>query len=142
MTDQTRSGKFRAEAGYSSEELIAIYELGRLYFEMGYFAPAERIFSGLLSIDPNMTPARLGLGLLKLELGLYQDATAHFRQALQNNVYEAQSKLGLCAAFLATGEKARAASLLAEVGKATDAGQPLDSETKRLFDAFVVRCQT
>ena len=96
---------------YTSEELTSIYELGRLYFEMGYFAPAERIFSGLAAVDDDRTPSRLGLGLVKLERGLYQEAAVHFRAALQSNTYTLQSKLGMCAAFVAVGEVSRARSI-------------------------------
>ncbi len=35
---------------YSQTELNSIYELGRLYYEMGYFAPAERLFTGLSAV--------------------------------------------------------------------------------------------
>ena len=57
---------------YPEPILRAIYELGRLYYEMGYFAPAERVFAGLASIDKGSTASDVGLGLVKLECGLYR----------------------------------------------------------------------
>jgi lipopolysaccharide biosynthesis regulator YciM len=125
---------------YSKEELIAIYELGRLYFEMGYFIPAERVFSGLAAVDKNQTCARLGLGLVKIEQGMYQDAVTHLRLALQQAAWEIQAKLGLCATFIASGEEQRARSLLGEVSKAVETGKAVNSETKRLLEAFWLSC--
>ncbi len=125
---------------YSGEELSSIYELGRMYFEMGYFAPAERIFNGLCAVGEPRTPARLGLGLVKLERGLYQEAAAHFRAALQVPGCSLQSKLGLCAAFVAVGEISRARSILTEIGKSGELSSDTDAEVRRLFEAFAIRC--
>lgn len=126
---------------YSSEELATIYELGRLYFEMGYFAPAERVFSGLSSVDDFRTPARIGLGLVKLERGLYQEASTHFRAALQSGSFELQAKLGLCASFVAAGELSRTQSILGEISKSVEDGQELEPEERKLFEALIIRCR-
>ena len=126
-----------SEAGYSREELTSMYELGRLYYEMGYVAPAERMFAGLAGIDGNATASRIGLGLLKLERGAFQEATAHFRSALQAGTYVVSAKIGLVLAFIGLQEFARARSLLSEVGK-----DPLEitPEIKQLVDALTERC--
>ena len=105
------------ESKYSTDELVSIYELGRLYYEMGYLVPAERIFAGLAAVDGNQTAARIGLGLLKMERGLFQDATNQFRAALQAGVFPLQAKLGLVIAFLGLQELPRARSLLSELSK-------------------------
>lgn len=124
-------------ADYSKEELIAIYELGRLYFEMGYFIPAERIFSGLAAVDSNgCTCARLGLGLVKLEQGLYQEAVTQLRAALQQTTWEIPTKLSLCASFIASDEEQRARSLLLEVSKAVESGKAIDPEQRKLLEAL------
>lgn len=128
-------------ATYSNEELIAIYELGRLYFEMGYFAPAERIFNGLAAIDEGRSPARLGLGLIRLERGLHQEAATQFRQVLELGTYELQAKLALCGAFVATGELPRAKSLLNELAKVLERNPGTDPELRKLYQAFVLRCR-
>jgi hypothetical protein len=107
---------------------------------MGYFVPAERIFNGLIAVEESATPARVGLGLVKLERGLYQEATQHFRHALQHGSYSLQVKLGLVASFIASGERARARTILAEISKAGEINERLDPEIKRLFEAFVIRC--
>jgi hypothetical protein len=126
---------------YSNEELVAIFELGRLYFEMGYFAPAERIFAGLSVVDDERTPCRIGLGLVKLERGLFQEATTHFRQSLQIGKYPILAKLGLCAAFVAMKEMSRAQSILAEISNDPDHLRMIDPDQQRLFEALVLRCR-
>ena len=128
------------ENTYSNEELSSLYELGRLYFEMGYFAPAERVFNGLCAVGEGRTPARLGLGLVKLERVLYQEATIQFRNALQLTSSSLQAKLGLCAAFIAIGEISRARTILAEIAKSAELNEQTDAEIRRLFEAFVIRC--
>lgn len=126
---------------YSGEELAAIYELGRLYFEMGYFPAAERIFSGLSAIDGGFTPARIGLGLLRIENGQYNDATTFFRGELPDGNYKIEAKLGMCAAFMALGEVPRARSLLGQIDKDFQAVKNLNPELQRLWQAFAIRCE-
>jgi len=126
-----------AEAGYTREELTAMYELGRLYYEMGYVAPAERMFAGLAGIDGNATASRIGLGLLKIERGAFQEATAHFRAALQAGTYIPSAKIGLVIAFIGMQEFARARSLLSEVTKDP---RDLTPEMKQLVEALTERC--
>ncbi len=104
-------------ATYSKEELTAIYELGRLYYEMGYFVPAERIFAGLCAVDSGQTAARLALGIVKLECGLFADSLVHLRHANQEPQYEMPAKLALSAAFVGMKELMRAQSMLAEIKK-------------------------
>ncbi|MFN8391700.1 MAG: hypothetical protein U0136_15535 [Bdellovibrionota bacterium] len=126
---------------YSRDQLNAVYELGRMYFEMGYFVPAERIFAGLTVVDGAVTPARVGLGLLKLERGLFQESTAFFRSAIQANTYALEAKLGLVAAFLGMGELPRARSLLSEVAKEMQGTPGISPEIRTLAEAFAERCQ-
>ena len=126
---------------YGKEQLRAVYELGRMYFEMGFFVPAERIFAGLAAVDAGTTAARLGLGLLKLERGLFQESTVYFRAALQANTFPLEAKLGLVAAFIGLGEHPRARSLLGEVARDIQAQPNIDAEVRTLAEAFAERCQ-
>ncbi len=93
------------------------YELGRLYYEMGYMAAAERIFGGLARTDAGTTPSRIGLGLIKLEGGLHGEAAQFFRVSLEYGNYVLQARLGLCCCFLASGENNRAYSMLEQISK-------------------------
>jgi hypothetical protein len=128
---------------YTQEDLTSIYELGRMYFEMGFFMPAERIFAGLTVVDNGTTPARLGLGLLKLERGLFQESTVFFRASLQAKTFTLEAKLGLVAAFLGMGEIPRARSLLAEIAKEIQSTPAaVHPEVRTLAEAFAQRCQS
>lgn len=125
---------------YSREELVGIYELGRMYLEMGYFTPAERIFSGLVVVDQGQTPARLALGLVKLERGLYQESLLQLRSALQQNSFPVQAKLGLVAAFVATKELQRAKSMLNQIQKDHGPIAAMEHNLRALWEAFSIRC--
>ena len=126
---------------YSNEELVAIYELGRLYFEMGYFVPAERIFNGLAVVDGGKTPARLGLGLVKLERGLFQEAMIHLRGVLKSGPHRMQAKLALCAAHIGAGEIVRSQSILGEIAQELGQGVEIHHEQRRFYEALVLRCR-
>ncbi len=124
---------------YSREELTGIYELGRMYFEMGYFTPAERIFAGLAVVDDGRTPARLALGLTKLERKQYEESLTQLRLVLQQGGYAPQAKLALAAAFIATGELARAKSTLVQIQKDHGPVASLDSGLTSLWEALWIR---
>ncbi len=125
---------------YHDEELLSIYELGRMYYEMGYFVPAERIFQGLLAVDGNNTPARLGLGLLKLEHRAYPEAIINFKTAVQNNHYPIQAKLGLACSFIGLGEIDRAKQLLLQLAPELETNREISSELRALWEMLALRC--
>lgn len=124
---------------YSTEELSSIYELGRTYFEMGFFAPAERLFNGIIALNPQFVPARLALGMVKLENGLFEESSTHFRAVLDVGGFDIQAKLGLCAAFVASNELPRAQSILAELSGVIENERGLDTDIRKLYEAFVLR---
>ncbi len=128
-----------AVGSYTDHTLQAIYELGRLYFDMGYFVPAERIFGGLANVDQGTTPARVGLGLIKLEAGLYEESVTHFRDALEKKEFEPQAKLGLAMAFLALGEDSRARWIVNELKQKRAKELQVDSNLGRLTDCLLAR---
>jgi hypothetical protein len=109
---------------FSREEVDAIYELGRMYYEMGYFAAAERIFAGLVVVDRGQSPARLALGLLKLERGLKEEAAAHFRSVLDTpaSALEQEARLALAAAFISSRDFVRARTFLLQTQEKQLAG--------------------
>lgn len=125
---------------YSENELVAIYELGKLYYEMGYFAPAERVFTGLAVVDDGRTPARVGLGLVKLELGSLEESSYHFRKAIQSGSYSMEAKFGLTATFIAAGDFSRAKSLLMQIQQDATADPVKKPELESLWSALNVRC--
>ena len=117
----------------------SIYELGKLYYEMGYLAPAERIFGGLSRIDSGGTPSRIGLGLIKLEGGLFEEAAYYFRLSLEAGNYLVQAKLGLSLCFIATSDTPRAEILLGQIEKEHLSELSYNSGLSRLFKSLKIR---
>lgn len=137
----SRESNLMNQVPYSPAELTSIYELGRLYFEMGYFIPAERIFGGLSAVDGGQTPSRLGLGLVKLERGFPQEAVLHLRAALQNLPTRLQTELALALAFVAEGEFLRARQMLEQIAKDHARNTSFSGELRTLWKALSLRCQ-
>lgn len=127
---------------YSRDQLLAMYALGRLYFEMGYFSPAERIFNGLSTLDGGQTPARLGLGLVKIERGRFEEAAQCLRVALEQGTYPVEVQLGLCTTFVATGDNQRARSLLQQLKKEHSDALKRNPNFLRLWDTLLARSAT
>lgn len=125
---------------YSEEALCSVFELGRMYYEMGYSLPAERVFHGLAAVDRGLTPSRIGLGLVKLERSLFDEAAFYFRGALQEGNYSLEAKLGLCAAFIGSGDIARAKSLLLQLATELEKSPRSSTELRTLWEAFALRC--
>ena len=100
---------------YTNTELAGIYELGKMYYEMGFYTAAERIFQGLLLIDQGSTPSRIGLGLIKLENGLLAESVTQFREAIKASNFETEAKVGLSLCFIAEGQHSRAHWLFNDV---------------------------
>lgn len=125
---------------YANEQLTALYELGRLYYQLGYYAPAEKIFHGLVAVDNKQTAAKVGLGLIKLERGAFEEAASHFRQALDEGHYKLQAKLGMLTAFVAQDEILRARSLLEEIDNEVANQESLDPDLRKLIRALFKRC--
>ena len=126
---------------YTDELLSAIYSLGILYLEMGYFTPAEKIFLGLNSIDSTKTPASLGLGVIKLEQNLQQESANFFRMASDTDKYSVIGKIGMAFSFLASGEFARALSIIGEI-KSENEITNFPAEQRALIEAISDRCQS
>ena len=116
------------------------YELGRMYYEMGYMAPAERIFGGLANTDEGSTPSRIGLGIIKLEGGLYEEAAYYFRASLENGNFMLQARLGLCCCFLASRETSRAISTLQQINKEHESELVHNPAMTRLWESLYIRC--
>lgn len=119
--------------------LQSAYELGRLYFEMGYLSASEKVFSGLILVDEGNTASRVGLGLIKLELGLVEEALRYFKDSLSQGSFVLQSKLGLVCCFLTLDEQSRALSLLEEISSEHAPELESSPSVKTFFEALVLR---
>jgi hypothetical protein len=116
-------------------ELCAIYELGRLYFETGFLAEAEVIFLGLRAASAEFAPSFVGIGLVRLEKGEFQESLLSFREAVKQHRLIVEAKIGMGAAFLALGENRRAATILLELSR--EVNEPhVSSEVRQLWQAL------
>ena len=125
---------------FSEKELYSIYELGKLYYDMGYFSAAERVFSGLIEIDGGDTPSLLGLGLVKFERGQYEEASLLFMKVMDKTPefeLEARIALGICLVALKDYPKARV--VLEDV--TTRLGDS-SSQTYKLASAYYKKAQS
>ena len=125
---------------YATADLILIYEVGRLYYLLGYFAAAERIFLGLSQLDHGLTASRLGLGLCKLENSLYDDALHILREVCTSGHYQLPGKCALVALFVNAGELSRAKSLLLELAPELES-QAVPGLLRKFWEIFSLRCE-
>ena len=124
---------------YKPDQIIGLYELGRLYYEMGIFPSAEKIFAGLIAIQATAAPCYVGLGLIKLERGQYEEAEQCFREALKNKDFELEAKFGLTLVFLATNELGRAKVLLNQMDPIFRNSSNNDPILRNLREALMLR---
>jgi len=128
---------------FSTDELLGMYELARLYYEMGYLSAAERILNGLVVIDGGATPARGALGTVKLETGKLEEALQIFRLAVKSPMRAEEiivGKLGLIASFLAAGDLERATTLVQEAQSDLQHAPGEVRNLRELWEAFAIRC--
>lgn len=131
-----------AKNNYAQRQLEGIYALGSMYYQMGYIAPAERIFMGLMHIDSGYTPAQLGLALVKLERGLYEEAGEHFRKALERGRFEFEAKIGLALTYMALQQFDRAKWLISDLVKKIRSEQlEVDIGIEKLIQALWIRSE-
>ena len=126
------------EMKFSDSEVEALFEIGRFYYILGYFVPAARIFSGLQHIDEGLVPTFVALGLLKLEGGLYAEASVYFRESISRNLFINEAKIGLAASYIGMGESSRAHSVLTQMKKDIVINN-VSTEFLRLWESLVIR---
>ena len=128
-----------ANNNYQHDQILGLSELGRLYYEMGIFPSAEKIFMGLIAIQANSVPCHVGLGLVKLDRGQYEEADHWFREALKNKDFELEAKFGLTLVFLATNELGRAKVLLNQMEPFFNNPKNNDPTLQNLRKALLLR---
>ena len=125
---------------YTQSQLLDIYELGRLYFEMGYYYSAEKIFAGLTAVDEGHTPAAIGWGLIKLERGQFEEAAGLLRQVGQASDFKNQGRLGLALTFIGQGEIERARILLSQIEQELNRAPEIHTDLLKVNTALLARC--
>ena len=126
---------------YQRDQILGLYELGRLYYEMGIFPSAEKIFAGLIAVQAPFVPCHVGLGLVKLERGQYEEADYWFREALKNKDFELEAKFGLTLVFLATNELGRAKVLMNQMEPFFSSQKNSDPILQNLREALFLRLE-
>ena len=126
---------------YNQDQLRDIYELGRLYFEMGYYYPAEKIFAGITAIDGGITPADIGWCLIKLERAQFEEAAELSRQISQVGQYKIQGRICLALAFIGQNEIERARVLLSQIEQELNRNPEKFTDLLRVNSALLARCR-
>lgn len=85
------------------------------------------------------TPATIGIGLVKLERGLFEEATSFFRTALDKDIDPLQARIGLAYAFLGCGENVRVSSLLAQIEREHQAELELDPNLRSMWETLAIQ---
>lgn len=128
--------------GYSDEEIVHIYELARLFLELGELSKADIVVTGLIEIAPEFSPARLAKGYVALHEGNFELAVDQGRQMLALAPLNPQAMLLLVSAFLGTGDFNQAGTLLGEVGETIEAGSLTEPTLVRYYRLQLARYQT
>ena len=139
--ESSPKSEVNAETEYGTELVLGLYNLGRMYYELGYRGLAHRVFEGLVRIDRRAeSPAKIGVAALYLEQQDYKEALVQFRDVIENSAFALEGKLGLCAVFVAQGELERGKQLLLSIQGEIDAVQN-QPKLISLWEALLVRCE-
>jgi tetratricopeptide (TPR) repeat protein len=120
MTDQNISARMQnildGAAGFnqylelSKEQLDAIAALGFRFYEQGKIRDAEKIFEGLIVVDPNLHYGHAGLGAMALRDEKLEEAVRHLRRAAELRPDDATVHANLGETLLRQAQFADAAS--------------------------------
>lgn len=127
--------------GYSDEELSHIYELARLYLEMGNVKSAEIILSGLVEVAPDFAPGWMGMAYIQMLSKNYEAASLAARNALRVVPGSPEALLYLVACLLTLGDFNSAGSFLGEIQEKIDTGVSLPQEVVRFYRMQLARYQ-
>ena len=126
---------------YSRDEVVDIYELGKLWLESGQIKRAEAIMSGLNEVAPDFGPAWLGTAFLRSlgvdHEGVVQAATAALRLDPDN----VEAMMFIVLAALALKDWNMAGTYLGEVGDRIEQGAVKNPNVPRLYKMQLARYQ-
>lgn len=127
--------------GYSEEEIVDIFQLGRSWLETGYYRRAEVIMSGLNEVAPEYAPAWLATAYLKGVAGSYDAAFRAAKQALQCEPEGVEAMLYVAALGLTLGDFNTAGTYLGEAGERIEQGRVTNPHVPRFFKMQLARYQ-
>jgi len=127
--------------GYSDDEILHIYELGRLCLENGDVRRAEAVLGGLTHIAPDFAPAWLGMSYIHIQSRNYDAALQAARQAHRLEADSGEAMLFMISCLLTHGDYNSAGTYLGEVGERIDSGLVDHPNVIRFYRAQLARYQ-
>jgi tetratricopeptide (TPR) repeat protein len=128
-----------AKGGYSQDEILSLYALGKLFVESGDLRNAETIFRGLTAVEPSFVSAWIALAYVALHRQNFEEAIYASRHALRMDQDRTEALIFLVSAFLELGDRTAAGTHLGELRDHVEAGRVEHPRMKRLFHALMVR---
>ena len=142
MDVPARHGGQLPRRSYSREEVVDIFELGRLWLETGQHRRAEAIMSGLNEVAPDFAPAWLGTAFLRGLVGNYDGALQAAKNALRQEPESVEAMLYVATLALTTGDYSTAGTYLGEVGERIEQGRVTSPHVPRFFKMQLARYQS
>ena len=127
---------------YSEEEVVDMYELGRLWLETGQHRRAEAIMSGLNEVASSFAPAWLGTAFLRGVAGDHEGALKAAKNALRCEPESVEAMLYVATVSLTLGDFSTAGTYLGEVGERIEQGKVSNPAVSRFFKMQLARYQS
>jgi predicted Zn-dependent protease len=134
--------KTSPRSSYSSDEIVDIYALGKMWLETGQVKKAEVIMHGLNCVAPEFLAGWVGMSVVQSTLGNIEGALAAAQRALKIDPQSAQAMLCVVVASLNMNDMSTAGTLLGEVGDLIDAQSVTDPNVTRLYKMQLARYQS
>lgn len=123
-----------AIAQYDKKLLLGLYSLARNYYLCGFLDEAENICNGLISIDQDVTHAKLLLAAIQYEKGNFSLAANLFRSASLDKDFVNHGRIGILLCFIAQKDLQRGRSLAEEIDKDFES---FSKEQKAYFEDII-----
>ena len=133
MDRPDRKGVSSRGRGYSTEETVDIYELGRMWLETGQHRKAESLMIGLNEVAPEFAPAWMGSAILRALASDFEGALSAAKHALRLEPDNSEAMLFVVSLSLSLGDVSTAGTYLGEVSERIDQGLVTNPHTVRLF---------
>ena len=125
--------------GYSEEEIELIYSLGRNYLDLHFYNQAEKIFNGLVKINPDFFDAWTALSIVSFLKGNIDQAYNHAKQASRINSNSIEIQLLFVTILLSQRDYSTAGTYLGEIQELIDSGRIHNQDQIRYFKAQMLR---
>lgn len=126
---------------YSRDEVVDIYELGKLWLETGQHKRAEAVMLGLNEVAPDFAPAWLGTAFLRGAKLDHDGGIAAATTALRLEPDCVEAMLFMVVSALALKDSSMAGTYLGEVGDRIDQGVVSNPNVVRLYKMQLARYQ-